>query len=97
VSLPTRLPRRMCMGCGQRAPQHELIRIGNAPDGRIHVVSGRRRAGRTGYLHHQRACWDGFAMRKGFVRSLGRPLDKTARGALLESLLRAEHSAMVIH
>ena len=90
------VPHRMCLGCNQRAPQRELIRIGNAPDGGVLIVRPGH-PGRTGYLHREPACWGIFAARKGLVRSLGRALDKTGRGALLDSLRRLESTPISIH
>jgi predicted RNA-binding protein YlxR (DUF448 family) len=95
VNRKTEMPRRMCMGCAERAPQNHLIRVGRLPDGQLGVVSQPRHAGRTGYLHSKQLCWETFAARKGFVRSLGFPLDKAMRLALVASLQRAERSAML--
>ncbi len=95
MSRASERPRRMCMGCAERAPQSELIRIGSGADGCLQILSRRQYVGRTGYLHHKPACWQSFVMRKGLVRSLGRPVDRSVRGALLESLHRVERPEMI--
>lgn len=87
-------PVRMCMGCGGRARQAELLRLAVAADDRLTVVSGRH-SGRTGYLHRQQQCWDRFAARKGLVRSLGRNLGTTPRATFVQQLQRLEQSGMV--
>jgi len=83
----------MCMGCGGRAPQAELVRLAAADDTLV-LVSGRH-TGRTGYLHRQPECWDRFAGRKGLLRSLGRNVSLTSRGTFVQQLKRLEQFAMV--
>ena len=81
------VPIRMCMGCGQRDAQSELLRVQSAADGVVLVMLPRRvRAGRTGYLHRRRECWEQFACRKGRVRSLGCNLDRAQRAGWLRVL-----------
>ena len=88
-------PVRMCLGCGGRASQAELLRLGMATDDALTVVSRRRHSGRTGYLHRQQACWDRFAARKGPVRSLGRSIDAKLRATFLQQLKQLEQSGMM--
>jgi len=85
-------PLRMCVGCGGRARQAELLRVAVAEDNTLTVVT-RRHGGRTGYLHRQQECWERFAARKGMVRSLGRNLGTTARALFVQQLKRLEQSA----
>ncbi len=82
------VPVRMCMGCGARALQPELLRVARARDGSL-AIAGRTQHGRTGYLHRRQECWERFAARKGPVRSLRYSIDKTTRIALVEELKRA--------
>ena len=95
MSRATHVPMRMCMGCGERAPQTQLVRITNAHDGALAVADTRVPTGRNGYLHRQRECWQRFAARKGLLRSLGRIVDKAQRLRLVEGLKQVEQPAMV--
>jgi len=79
----------MCLGCGQRSPQGDLLRLCATPTG-LAVVTGCARTGRSGYLHRRAACWDAFATRKGPVRSLRQTVDKPERAKLVEALKRGE-------
>jgi len=88
-------PVRMCMGCGGRAPQGELLRLTVAADGTLAVIAGRRHTGRTGYLHPKHECWERFTARKGPLRSLGRAVDKALRVTFVEQLKRVEQFAMM--
>ena len=86
-------PMRSCVGCGERAPQGELLCLSISPDGTLRRVDRRRRMGRTGYLHDRLACWERFAARKGPVRALRRSVDKSTRMALLQALKASEPAA----
>lgn len=84
-------PVRMCVGCGGRARQAELLRVAVADDDTL-AVAARQHGGRTAYLHRQAECWERFAARKGLVRSLGRTLGTTARALFVQQLKRLEQS-----
>jgi predicted RNA-binding protein YlxR (DUF448 family) len=88
-------PIRTCVGCGVRASQRELLGLSSSPDGTLRVVDGRRRLGRTAYLHRRLECWERFAARKGPVRSLRRGVEKSARIAVVQRLKAVEPSAMM--
>ena len=88
------IPVRMCMGCGARTPQTELLRVSRVRDGAL-GIAGQMHQGRSGYLHRREECWERFAARKGLVRSLGCSVDKTTRIALVQELKRgARHAIM---
>ena len=88
-------PMRMCMGCGGRAPQRELLRLAVADDGSVVLVTGHHRSGRSGYLHRQAQCWERFTARKGPLRSLGRTIDKTLRATFVQQLKSLEQFDIV--
>jgi predicted RNA-binding protein YlxR (DUF448 family) len=73
------------MGCGLRDAQATLIRIVSA-DGALTVARGRRRQGRSGYLHRDEECYNRFAARKGSLKSLRRTIERPARQALIAEL-----------
>ncbi len=84
-------PVRMCVGCGGRARQAELLRLAVTDDNTL-TVATRQHRGRSGYLHRQQECWNRFAARKGLVRSLGRHLGTTARALFVQQLKALEQS-----
>jgi predicted RNA-binding protein YlxR (DUF448 family) len=81
-------PIRMCVGCGGRDIQSQLIRFTLEPEGAL--ISGRGK-GRGGYLHPRHKCVRAFtASRSGFVRSLRVVVSRETREryvALLEHSL----------
>lgn len=88
-------PVRMCMGCGGRAPQRDLLRLTVSIDGTLALVTGRQHSGRTGYVHPKRECWERFAAQKGQLRSLGRAVDKASRVTFVQQLKRIEPFDMI--
>ncbi len=80
------VPMRMCVGCGGRAPQQELLRISVAATGTLQMAGARPHVGRSGYLHGERGCWSKFASRKGAIRSLARSFAKEERAAFVRLL-----------
>ena len=93
MSRVRQVPIRSCIGCGERAPQRELLCLRGSPDGTLRIVDRRRRTGRTAYLHDRLGCWERFAARKGAVRALRRSVDKRARIALVQGLKAIEPAA----
>lgn len=60
-------PVRTCIGCGQKRPQRELVRLG-MKEGMVAVDVRRRLAGRGGYICGPQ-CVEGAVKRKGFGRA----------------------------
>jgi uncharacterized protein len=65
-------PVRSCVGCGRRAPQHELLRF-VADGGR--VVAGRERPGRGAYTCRRISCFERAVARRAFNRALRRTVE----------------------
>ena len=78
-------PVRSCVGCGERSPQVELVRM-TWRDGALRRDGARRTDGRGAYLHERPACWDTFVARRGPVRSLRTAVPRAAREALVRDL-----------
>ncbi len=65
----THVTTRMCVGCGRKAPQNELVRF-TAVDGRL--TPGRALPGRGAYTCRRLACFERAAARRAFSRVLRR-------------------------
>jgi len=76
---------RTCVGCGQRAPQAEMLRLTAASEG-LRLDAARRAPGRGAYLHRVPSCWAAFARRRGPVRSLRLTPGHNERERLLAQL-----------
>jgi predicted RNA-binding protein YlxR (DUF448 family) len=60
-------PERSCVGCRQRAPKAELLRVARTPAG-VRVDPQGNAPGRGAYVHRDRGCVDA-ALRKGALAS----------------------------
>ena len=49
-------PERQYMGCNEKKPKKELIRIVRTPDGTVELDFTGKKAGRGAYLCHNAAC-----------------------------------------
>jgi len=49
-------PERTCIGCRERAPRRELLRVVRGPAGEVRVDPTGRSAGRGAYVHRAEAC-----------------------------------------
>jgi uncharacterized protein len=70
-------PVRTCVGCRQRAPAAELLRVVVAPDSTGHLVvpdPRRRMPGRGAWLHPTGACVELAVRRRAFARALRVPV-----------------------
>ena len=75
---------RTCLGCRQRAPRSELVRV-VARDGRVVVDTAARLPGRGAWIHSTPGCVAGALRRSAFGRALRvtGPLDVTALTTLI--------------
>ncbi|WP_407655924.1 YlxR family protein [Capillimicrobium parvum] len=61
-------PVRRCAGCGERAPQRDLLRLALV-EGRAVFDRDRRLGGRGAYVHPDPACLERASRRGGFARA----------------------------
>ena len=54
--MPKSIPQRQCVGCREKKPKPELIRVVRAPDGAISLDARGKAAGRGAYLCPKAAC-----------------------------------------
>jgi uncharacterized protein len=64
-------PVRSCVGCGRKAPQHELLRF--AADG-AKLIAAPAGHGRGAYTCRRLACFERAVARRAFNRTLRRTL-----------------------
>jgi len=80
-------PIRTCIGCGQKAPRDELLRLVRAPSGVVTLDPGKLAPGRGAWVHPRESC----LRRAEAARAVGRAFRGKARppppGALLSEAL----------
>ena len=84
----SRVPTRTCVGCKERAPQAELLRVALV-DGKPVADPRRRLPGRGGYLHRDPACAQ-LASQGGFARAFRARLVPPAVLRNAEELIRQD-------
>lgn len=47
---PKKIPLRKCLGCGERRPKRELVRVVRSPEGEIGLDPTGKKAGRGAYI-----------------------------------------------
>ena len=63
-------PERTCVGCRQRAPQRELLRVVRRPSGGAAADPSGKAPGRGAYVHRNQACVAQAMERGGMGRAL---------------------------
>jgi predicted RNA-binding protein YlxR (DUF448 family) len=51
------MPERKCVGCNERRPKNELVRVLRTPEGEIGVDRTGKKSGRGAYLCRNTACF----------------------------------------
>ena len=71
------IPERTCVGCGQKRPKGELVRVVRTPQGGLLVDITGKNPGRGAYLCRQSNCWTKGTQKGKLSRSLN--LDVTTQ------------------
>ena len=65
-----KIPERKCLGCAERRPKNELIRVVRTPKGEILIDRTGKRSGRGAYLCPELACFNKARKAKRFESAL---------------------------
>ena len=65
-----KIPQRQCMGCRERKPKREMIRVVRGTDGTVSLDFGGKLNGRGAYICPQSACLKKALRSKALDRSL---------------------------
>ena len=65
-----KIPQRQCMGCRERKPKRELIRVVRGTDGTVSLDFGGKAPGRAAYICPDAACLQKAIRSKSLDRSL---------------------------
>ena len=69
-----KIPQRQCMGCRERKPKREMIRIVRGTDGVVRLDFGGKMNGRGAYICPNAACLKKVQKSKALDRSLEVPI-----------------------
>ena len=65
-----KIPQRQCMGCRERRPKRELIRVVRTPEGAVNLDFGGKMNGRGAYVCPDAECLKKAIRSKALERSL---------------------------
>lgn len=81
--MPTeKVPIRTCLGCGEKRPKWELLRVVLLPDGRVRFDPDQRLPGRGAYLCPRQECIRRALRRKRLAKALGKGVPSELREVL---------------
>ena len=69
-----KIPQRQCMGCRERKPKRELIRVVRCTDGEVRLDFGGKMNGRGAYICPDFECLKKVQKTKALERSLETPI-----------------------
>ena len=79
-----KIPQRQCMGCRERKPKREMIRVVRGTDGTVSLDFGGKSPGRGAYI-----CPNGDCLKKALrSKALDRSLETTIPEAVYDRLAR---------
>jgi hypothetical protein len=65
-----KIPYRTCIGCQNKKPKRELLRIIRTPEGIIEIDETGKKSGRGAYLCYNIACWKEAVKKKRLGKAL---------------------------
>lgn len=81
-----KIPLRMCVGCREMKPKHELVRIVRTPEGEIKIDRTGRLNGRGAYICKEEQCLKKAAKINILSKTFGIPVGEDVYIGLKEEL-----------
>ena len=82
-----KIPQRQCMGCRERKPKRELIRIVRGTDGTVSVDFGGKMNGRGAYICKDEECFKKLKKGKLLNRAFSCAVDEAVYDGIAEEFL----------
>ena len=86
-----KIPQRQCMGCRERKPKRDMIRIVRGPDGQVRLDFGGKMNGRGAYICPNPECLKKVQKSKALERSLEVPIPEEVYERLMKEMEAVEH------
>ena len=84
--MPKSIPQRQCVGCREKKPKPELIRVVRAPDGAISLDARGKAAGRGAYLCGRPECLKKARKSRAIERALSVTVPETVYDQLEQQM-----------
>jgi uncharacterized protein len=89
---PRKISMRICIGCQEKKPKKELVRIVRTPQGEVALDLTGKKAGRGAYICPQSACMKKALKGKRLEKNLQHPVSTEVIGEIIEHLEILERS-----
>lgn len=86
-----KIPMRQCMGCRERKPKKELVRVVRSPEGVVSVDLKGKAPGRGAYICPDPQCLQKAIRSKALERNLETPIPQELTERLMAELEAQEH------
>ena len=86
-----KIPQRQCMGCRERRPKREMIRVVRTPEGAVNLDFGGKMNGRGAYLCPDIECLKKAQKAKSLERSLEVPIPDLVYERLAKEMGETAH------
>ena len=87
-----KIPMRQCMGCRERKPKKELIRVVRSPEGAVSLDFRGKAPGRGAYLCPDPGCLKRAVRAKALERSLETPVPEELLARLAQEMEAAHET-----
>ena len=87
-----KVPLRKCLGCGERKPKRELMRVVRSPQGEISLDLTGKKDGRGAYLCQNKKCLTAAVKAKRLERAFGCPIAADIYDSLLTVFEQSEQN-----
>lgn len=87
-----RVPERKCMGCNEKRPKKELIRVVRTPEGNIELDSTGKKSGRGAYICKKTSCFEKAYKSKRLEKCLESAIAETVYEVIKESLVSEDEN-----
>lgn len=81
-----KIPERMCIGCREKKPKKELVRVVRSPEGEVSIDFTGKKAGRGAYVCMDPDCFKKARRNKGLERALEVNIDEEIWQSLEDAL-----------
>ncbi|MBS3942963.1 MAG: YlxR family protein [Dethiobacter sp.] len=89
---PRKIPLRICIGCREKRPKKELIRIVRTPQGEVVMDLTGKKAGRGAYICLQSDCFKKALKKKLLEKNLQHSVSESMINEIMAQLEETERS-----
>lgn len=83
-------PMRMCTGCGEMKPKHELVRVVRSPEGEVSVDLTGKKPGRGAYICRSAECLQAARKKRKLERAFSCQIGDEVYDTMEKELMQDE-------